>query len=124
MLMIDTEPIWTNFDIKEMWYIVFKSEKVIENVDKLTEVDIIKFYVRYVDNTLLVIKIADISYVLNKFNIFDDVGYRNSLFYAKLETYFQPLLELFFYSLKMVYNKHFILKFPKEHIKSPTKKNL
>ena len=70
--MVDTEPIWTNLDIKGMWYIVFKSEKMIEDVDKLTESDIIKFYVRYVDNTILAIKIADNSYVLNKFNIFDD----------------------------------------------------
>ena len=45
---------------------------MIEDVDKLTEGDIIKFYVRYVDNTILAIKIADNSYVLSKFNIFDD----------------------------------------------------
>ena len=55
-----------------MWYVVFKSEKMIEDVDKLTEGDIIKFYVRYVDNTILAIKMADKSYVLNEFNIFDD----------------------------------------------------
>ena len=54
----------------------------------------------------------------------DSVGYRNSPFFAKLEIYFQALLELFFYSLKMVYSKPFILKFPKKHIKSPAKKNL
>ena len=41
-------------------------------VDKLIEDGIIKFYIRYVDDTLLVIKRTDISYVLNKFNSFDD----------------------------------------------------
>ena len=45
-------------------------EKVI--VDKLIEDGITKFYVRYVDDTLLVIKRRDISCVLNKFNSFDD----------------------------------------------------
>ena len=43
--------------------IMTKFKKVI--VDKLIEND--KFYVRYVDDTLLVIKRADILYVLNKF---------------------------------------------------------
>ena len=45
-------------------------EKVI--VDKLIEDGITKFYVRYVDDTLLVIKRRYISCVLNKFNSFDD----------------------------------------------------
>ena len=40
-----------------------KYEKVI--VNKLIEYDIIKFYIRYVDDTLLVIKRTDISYILN-----------------------------------------------------------
>ena len=34
-------------------------------VDKLIEYDIIKFYIRYVDDTLPVIKRTDISYILN-----------------------------------------------------------
>ena len=50
--------------------IMIECEKAI--VDKLIEDDIIKFYVRYVDDTLLVIKRADISYILNKFNSFND----------------------------------------------------
>ena len=40
-----------------------KYEKVI--VDKLIEYDIRKFYIRYVDDNLLVIKRTDISYILN-----------------------------------------------------------
>ena len=40
-----------------------KYEKVI--VDKLIEYDIIKFFIRYVDDTLIVIKRTDISYILN-----------------------------------------------------------
>ena len=39
--------------------------------DKLIEDGIIKFYVRYVDDTLLVIKRTDISWALNKFNSFN-----------------------------------------------------
>ena len=50
--------------------IMTECEKVI--VDKLIEDGIIKFYIRYVDDTLLVIKRTDISCVLNKFNSFDD----------------------------------------------------
>ena len=50
--------------------IMTKCEKVI--VDKLTEGGIIKFYRRYVDGTLLVIRRTDISCVLNKFNSFND----------------------------------------------------
>ena len=38
----------------------------------LIEDGIIKFYVRYVDDILLVIKRADVSYALNKSNSFDD----------------------------------------------------
>ena len=45
------------------------------------------------------------------------------MFYIEVEIYFQALPELFFYSLGIVYNKPFILKFPKKHIKPPTKKN-
>ena len=48
--------------------IMTECEKVI--VDKLIEDGIIKFYIRYVDDTLLVIKRTGISYVLNKFNSF------------------------------------------------------
>ena len=48
-------------------------EKVI--VDKLIEDGITKFYVRYVDDTLLVIKRRDISCVLNKFNSFDEIQF-------------------------------------------------
>ena len=50
--------------------IMIECVKVI--VDKLIEDGIIKFYVRYVDDTLLVIKRTDILCVLNKFNSFDD----------------------------------------------------
>ena len=49
--------------------IMTECEKVI--VDKLIEDGIIKFYIRYVDDTLLVIKRTDISCVLNKFSSFD-----------------------------------------------------
>ena len=50
--------------------IMTECKKVI--VDKLAEDGIIKFYVRYVDDTLVVIKGTDISCVLNKLNSFDD----------------------------------------------------
>ena len=50
--------------------IMTQCEKVI--ADKLIKDDIIKFYLRYVCDTLLVMKRADISYVRNKFNSFDD----------------------------------------------------
>ena len=50
--------------------IMIECEKVI--VGKLIEDGITKFYIRYFDNTLLVIKRTDISCVLNKFNSFDD----------------------------------------------------
>ena len=50
--------------------VMTECEKVI--VDKLIEDKTTKFYVRYVDNTLLVIKRTDILYVLNKFNNFND----------------------------------------------------
>ena len=50
--------------------IMTECEKVI--VNKLIEDDIIKFYIRYVDDTLLVIKSADIPYVVNRFNSSDD----------------------------------------------------
>ena len=50
-------------------FIRTECEKVI--VDKLIEDGIIKFYVRYVDDTLLVIKRTGILCVLNKFNSFD-----------------------------------------------------
>ena len=48
--------------------IMTECEKII--VEKLIEDGIIKFYIRYVDDTLLVIKRTGISYVLNKFNSF------------------------------------------------------
>ena len=41
-------------------------------VDKLIEGGIIKFCVRYVDYNFLVIKRTDISYVLIRFNSFDE----------------------------------------------------
>ena len=50
--------------------IMTQCEKVI--VDKLIEDGIIKFYIRYVDDTILVIERTDISCVLNKFNSFHD----------------------------------------------------
>ena len=40
-------------------------------VDELIRSDVIKFYGRYVDDTLLLIKPENIEYVLNKFNAFD-----------------------------------------------------
>ena len=51
-------------------FIMTECEKVI--VDKLKEDGIIKFPARYVDDTFLVIKKADISCVLKKFNSFND----------------------------------------------------
>ena len=50
--------------------IMTECEKVI--VGKLIEDDIVNFYVRYIDDTLLAIKRTDISYVLNRFNSFDN----------------------------------------------------
>ena len=44
-------------------------EKVI--VNKLIENNIVKFYIRYVDDTSLVLKKKDIDIVLNKFNSFN-----------------------------------------------------
>ena len=44
-------------------------EKVI--AEKLMKEKVIMFYIRYVEDTLLVIKKRDISYVLNQFNSFD-----------------------------------------------------
>ena len=41
-------------------------------VDKLIEDVIIRFYVKYFHDNLLVIKRTDVSCVLNKFNSFDD----------------------------------------------------
>ena len=41
-------------------------------VDQLKKDGIIKFYIRYLEDTLLVIKRTDISRVLNKLNSFDD----------------------------------------------------
>ena len=49
---------------------MIECEKVI--VDKLMENGIIKFYIKYVEDALLVIKKTDISCVLNKFSSFDD----------------------------------------------------
>ena len=40
-------------------------------VDELIRSDVIKFYGRYVDDTLLLIKLENIEYVLNEFNTFD-----------------------------------------------------
>ena len=40
-------------------------------IDKLMKEEVIMFYTRYVDNTLLIIKKRDINYVLNQFNSFD-----------------------------------------------------
>ena len=51
--------------------IMTECEKAI--VDKLIENGIVKFYIRFVDDTLPVIKRTDISCVLNKFNSFDDI---------------------------------------------------
>ena len=50
--------------------VLAECEKAI--VDKLIEDGIIKFYIRYVDDNLPVMKRTDISYVLNKFNSLDD----------------------------------------------------
>ena len=49
--------------------IMTECEKVI--VNQLIENNIVKFYIRYVDDTLLVLKKKDIDIVLNKFNSFN-----------------------------------------------------
>ena len=49
--------------------IVTKCEKVI--VNQLIENNIVNFYIRYVDNTLLVPRKKDIDIFLNKFNSFN-----------------------------------------------------
>ena len=49
--------------------ILTELEKVI--VDDLVRSGIVKFYRRYVDDTLVLIKPSDIPFVLNKFNSFD-----------------------------------------------------
>ena len=48
--------------------IMAECEKVI--VNQLIENNIVKFYIRYVDDTLLVLRKKDIDIVLNKFNSF------------------------------------------------------
>ena len=50
--------------------IMTECEKVI--VNPLIENNIIKFYVRYVDDILLVLRMKDIDIVLNKFNSFNE----------------------------------------------------
>ena len=42
-----------------------------KNVQKLTSSGMIKFYCRYVDDTLLLVKPADIPHIHNLFNKFD-----------------------------------------------------
>ena len=49
--------------------IMTKCEKVI--VNQLIEINVVKFYIRYVDDTLLVLRKKDIDIVLNKFNSFN-----------------------------------------------------
>ena len=49
--------------------IMTECEKVI--VNQLIENNIVKFYIRYVDDTLLVLRKKDIDIVLNKFNNFN-----------------------------------------------------
>ena len=49
--------------------IMTECKKVI--LDKLMKEKIIMFYSRHIDDTLLIIKKKDISYVLNQFNNFD-----------------------------------------------------
>lgn len=51
--------------------IMTNCEKVI--ADKFIEDSIMKLYVKYVDDTLLVIKRSFIAYILNKFNSFDNL---------------------------------------------------
>ena len=53
--------------------ILTELEKVI--VDDLVRSSIVKFYRRYVDVTLVLIKPSDIPFVLNKFNSFDQNRY-------------------------------------------------
>ena len=49
--------------------IMTEFEKVV--VENLIKTGIVKFYARYVDDTLLVIKRKDIDFILQKFNSFD-----------------------------------------------------
>ena len=49
--------------------IMTEFEKVV--VGNLIKIGIVKFYARYVDDTLLVIKWKDIDFILQKFNSFD-----------------------------------------------------
>ena len=49
--------------------IMTECEKVI--INQLTENNIVKFYITYVDDTLLVLRKKDIDIVLNKFNSFN-----------------------------------------------------
>ena len=49
--------------------IMTEYEKVI--VNQLTENNIVKFYITYVDDTLLALRKKDIDIVLNKFNSFN-----------------------------------------------------
>ena len=67
-----TALLWTTRWSRYGWvsqHVMTKYRKVL--ADKLIEDGIIKFYVRYVDDTLLVIKRTDISWALNKFNSFN-----------------------------------------------------
>ena len=49
--------------------ILTEFEKLV--VDDLVNSGILKFYRRYVDDTLVLMKVSDIPFVLNKFNSFD-----------------------------------------------------
>ena len=49
--------------------IMTELEKVV--AENLIRTGIVKFYARYVDNTLLVIKRKDTDFILQKFNYFD-----------------------------------------------------
>ena len=51
--------------------IMTECEKVI--VNQLIENNIVKFYIRYVDDTLLVLRKKDIDIVLNKLNSFNKI---------------------------------------------------
>ena len=41
-------------------------------IDKLTKDNLIKFYIRYVDGTLVLVKVEDIHDIMKQFNSFDE----------------------------------------------------
>ena len=64
-ISLDVVSLFANVPLKKIVNIILK------HIYKLIEDDIIKFYVRFVEDTSLVIKRTDISYVVNESQIYN-----------------------------------------------------